>query len=271
MFHTNSACDRAGSCSTSARSMWLTAGGLHAWRDAHRPDNPHPCPAGADCRSSTGIPAPGLHRLPVSAGRSAQARMTLPPVVWRCRPWPSHSSDGPAAYRCAARSVSARGHPGECAQLRRIARRDRGLELLPALHVSGDEFAVDEAVAVNHVQHRECERRVAAGKGLQMNVGLRGGRCSNGVDDDHLPGRLGQPVIVRMGRRCVRVRSPYDDAARRRAPRADRNRRPTCRTCSAGRRGRPCCKSCRASPRWRPSRLKNRIGAMPASSEMVPV
>ena len=45
-----------------------------------------------------------------------------------------------------------------------------------------------------------------------MNVGLRRRRRSNRIDDDHFSGRLRQPVLVGMGRRGVRVRSPHDDA-----------------------------------------------------------
>src|SRR5919106_692163 len=54
-------------------------------------------------------PAPGLPRLPVTAGSRAQARITLPPVRWRGSAWPSHRSDGPRPYRWAASAISGAG------------------------------------------------------------------------------------------------------------------------------------------------------------------
>ena len=45
-----------------------------------------------------------------------------------------------------------------------------------------------------------------------MQVGRGGGRRSHWVDDDHGGGRLGQPVVVRVGRRCRRIRAPDEYA-----------------------------------------------------------
>src|ERR1019366_8081518 len=76
------------------------------------------------------------------------------------------------------------GDTGECAQFRKIARRNRGLDLFPTEHMCGDEILVDESVATDHVEQRKRQRRVAAGKWLQMNIRLRRGRRSDRVDDD---------------------------------------------------------------------------------------
>ena len=103
-------------------------------------------------------------------------------------------------------------HAGRRTQSPQIARGHGGLEFVPTEHVRRDESLVDQAIAVHHVQQCERERGIAAGKGLQMNVGLRRRRRSNRIDDDHFSGRLRQPVLVGMRRRGVRIRSPHDDA-----------------------------------------------------------
>ncbi len=47
-----------------------------------------------------------------------------------------------------------------------------------------------------------------------MDVRLSRGGGADGIDDDDLAGRLRQPMIMGMRRRCVRVGAPYDDAPR---------------------------------------------------------
>src|SRR5205823_5749292 len=55
---------------------------------------------------------------------------------------------------------------------------------------------------------------VAPREWSQVKVGGGRSRSANGVNDDHLAGRLGQPVVMLVGGRCRRVCAPYKDAAR---------------------------------------------------------
>ena len=75
-----------------------------------------------------------------------------------------------------------------------------------------DEVHVDEPLASDHVQKREGQGGVAAGKRLQMEIGRLGGRGPDGVDHDHPGGRLGQPVVMRVRRRSGRIRAPDENA-----------------------------------------------------------
>jgi len=61
---------------------------------------------------------------------------------------------------------------------------------------------------------RERQRGVAAGKWLQVQIGPTGGGGPDRVDDDHLAGSLGQPVLVLMRRGGRRVGAPHHDAGR---------------------------------------------------------
>jgi hypothetical protein len=80
--------------------------------------------------------------------------------------------------------------------------------------VLAQQPVVEQAVPADHVGDRERQRGVAAGKWLQVQAGLMGGGGPDRVDDDHLTGRFGQPVLVLMRRRRRRVRAPDHDARR---------------------------------------------------------
>ena len=108
------------------------------------------------------------------------------------------------------------GHAGRGALLGEIQGLDLRRELVPALDVRRDERLVEQPVALNHVQQRERQRRVAAGKRLQVHIRLRRGGRAHRIDDDHFSGRLGQPVLVGVRRGRVGIRAPDDDARRMR-------------------------------------------------------
>jgi hypothetical protein len=61
------------------------------------------------------------------------------------------------------------------------------------------------------VHQRERERGVAAGERRQMEIGGTRRRRANGIYDDHLAGRLWQPVLVLVRSRGRRVGSPDED------------------------------------------------------------
>ncbi len=71
---------------------------------------------------------------------------------------------------------------------------------------------IGPAVADEHVQQREGQRRVAARMGLEVQVGLLSRRRADRVDHDHRARRLGQPLRMGVRGRRRRVRAPHDDA-----------------------------------------------------------
>ena len=77
-----------------------------------------------------------------------------------------------------------------------------------------EEGTVDQPVADQHVDHGEGQRCIAAGEGLEVQVGLLGGRVAHRVDHDHRPRRLLEPMLVLMGRGGRRVRAPDEDRVR---------------------------------------------------------
>ena len=102
-----------------------------------------------------------------------------------------------------------------------------------------------------HVDHGEGERRIAAGEGLEVNIGLLGGGVADWIDDDHRAGRFLEPLLVLVRRGGRGVRAPDDDASARPSRCADRSRSPRCRWHSRAPHDRPCCRPCRAPPRGR--------------------
>ena len=98
----------------------------------------------------------------------------------------------------------------------RGTRIEQRLELVVAEHVVAYEGLVDEAVPADHVRERERERGIAARAKLEVGVGSSSRRGADGVDHDHLAARLAQPVVVGVGRTGRWVRTPDDDALRRR-------------------------------------------------------
>lgn len=70
---------------------------------------------------------------------------------------------------------------------------------------------VGEAVAIDHVQHGECERGIAPGTGLKMEVRVLRGSRPDRIDHDHLRTGLQQPVVVLMGSRHRGVGAPHHD------------------------------------------------------------
>ena len=91
------------------------------------------------------------------------------------------------------------------------ARHDR-LELVPADRSGRQQPGVMEAVAHDDVGESEGQRGVGAGERLEVEV--RGARRlgPDRVDDDDDAGRLGQPVLVLVGRGDRGVGSPHEDA-----------------------------------------------------------
>ena len=94
------------------------------------------------------------------------------------------------------------------------AGRERRFQRAPADGVGVEERPVDQPVAGQHVEHGEGEGGVAAGEGLEVQVGPFGRGVADGVDDDHRARRLLQPVLVLVRGRGGRVRAPDHDAAR---------------------------------------------------------
>ena len=193
--------------------MWLTAGAAP----------PASCGAGQILLVDAPLPqlpfkyrkpAPGLHRV---AGERGQQRAGAHDVAAGCLPLQPLSQPQqrrPLAVQAGRLFDERDRDTGERAQVREIACRDRRLHLFPAEHMRRDEVLIDETVATDHVKQRKRQRRVAAGKGLQMNIRLRSGRRTDRVDDDHLARRLGQPMLVSMRRRGMRIRAPHHDAGR---------------------------------------------------------
>ena len=106
------------------------------------------------------------------------------------------------------------GHAGRRLAPGRGAVREQGFKLLPADGVRGDEVMVDEAVAPEDVEEGKGQGGIAAGKGLEVEIGrLRRGRA-DGIDHHHLAGRLAQPVLVGVRRRGRGIRAPHHDACR---------------------------------------------------------
>jgi hypothetical protein len=91
------------------------------------------------------------------------------------------------------------------------------LDLVPADAVAGKERAVEQALAVDYMQHREGERRVAAGERLQMEVGGLGRPMAHGVDHDLGAARLLEPVLVSVRARGGRIDAPSSRQAASRA------------------------------------------------------
>ena len=109
-------------------------------------------------------------------GSMPTARTALPPRGWRWKPWPIHSSDGPAAVEARGALDELRRHAGDALAPGRSAILEQRLELLEADRVGGEERPVEQPVAAHHVGERERERRVAAREGRQVQVGGAGGR-----------------------------------------------------------------------------------------------
>ena len=86
-------------------------------------------------------------------------------------------------------------------------------ELVEADGVGVDPRPVDEAVADQHVHHRQHQRDVGAGQRLDELVGGLGGERADRVDHDDLgavgPGRLDRRPQVAVGE--PGVRAPQDD------------------------------------------------------------
>ena len=157
---------------------------------------------------------PGFPTFPLSAASWATARTALPPRGWRWKPWPIHSSDGPVPYQRAACSIALGRHAGDALAPFRGAALQQRLELLPPDRARAQQPVVEQAVTADHMRDRERQRGVAAGEWLQVQIGLMRGGGPDRVDDDHPPGRLGQPVLMLMRRRGRRVGAPDHDARR---------------------------------------------------------
>jgi hypothetical protein len=108
----------------------------------------------------------------------------------------------------------ARRHAGDTLAPFGSAALQQRLEFLPANSAGAQQPVIEQAIAADHMRDRERERRVAAGKRLQVQIGLMGGGGPDRVDDDNPPGRPGQPVFMLMRRGSRRVRAPDHDARR---------------------------------------------------------
>ena len=74
--------------------------------------------------------------------------------------------------------------------------------------------AVEQALAADDMQKREGEGRIAAGEGLEMEIGRRRRGMADRIDDD-LAGRgFRQPLLMGMRGRGRRVGAPDQDAGR---------------------------------------------------------
>ena len=91
--------------------------------------------------------------------------------------------------------------------------RQRRLELLEAKGVLGQEPAVGQPVADDHVAQREGQGRVGARERLQVQVGAPRRRRGDRVDHHEAAGGARQPVLVGVGRRGRRVGPPHEHAA----------------------------------------------------------
>jgi hypothetical protein len=88
------------------------------------------------------------------------------------------------------------------------------LDLLPPQHMLGDEGPIQQAISAQHMQERKGQGRIAAGEGLQVEVGLLCRLVTDRVNDN---GRLRDrmhpvPVDVRRTRR--RVGAPHEQTVR---------------------------------------------------------
>ncbi len=110
--------------------------------------------------------------------------------------------------------MAAAGHASDALAPAGGAVLQQRLEFLPANRARVQQLVVEQAVAADHMRDRERKRGVGAGKGLQVQIGLTSGGGPDRVDDDHVTGSLGQPVLMLMRRRSRRVGSPDHDARR---------------------------------------------------------
>ena len=124
------------------------------------------------------------------AGSAATARTTLPPVAWRCRPWPIHKPTG--------QPVQVRGPLDIGGRHARLRLRPRGralhrhvTQLWPAERVLDEELFVGDAVARQHVHQAESEGRIGAGEWLQVQVGVRRRLRAHRVHHNHRAGASG--------------------------------------------------------------------------------
>ena len=170
-------------------------------------------------------------------------------------------ADGGRADRAPVAGEALDGRRVDAADRRGPRRRPVGDvldELGEADGVVVDVGLVDEAVAHEHVDHRQHQRDVGAGQRLHELVGGLGGDRADRVDDDDLgavgPGRLdGRPQVAV---REPGVRAPDEDQLRRGAARADRDRGRCRSSCAC--RGRPSGRRSPARSRLAPSTLKKR-------------
>ena len=95
---------------------------------------------------------------------------------------------------------------------------ERRLDLLPAQRMAVQIVAVEQAFAADDMQQREGQRGIAAGEGLEMEIGRRCRGMADRIDDD-LAGRA-IPAAIAYGRGAPRPRDwrPRPGCRRRRAP-----------------------------------------------------
>ena len=153
-------------------------------------------------------PAPGLPRLPVTAGRAQQARITLPPVGWRWSPWPSQSSDGPAAVEPRGLLDQRGRHAGD-----RLAPGRRAVGSSGSSSSQPTVCAARKPSSTSPSRPSTCSSAKARAASLPGN----GCRCRSaasavsvriGSTTIVVPRSFGQPVLVGVRSRGRRVRSP---------------------------------------------------------------
>ena len=176
------------------------------------------------------------------ADRVAAARLALKAL-------PDPQQRRPRSVPVAARSIHAAATPVPAPPHSGVHGSSSGSSSSNPIVCASQELTVEQAVTRDHVRERERKRGVAAGKRLQVQVGLGCGGGPDRVDDDHLSGRLRQPVLVLVRRRHRRVRAPDHDARRVGRRSRDRTRPPSCHIGSRAPRDRPCCRSCQGRPR----------------------
>ncbi len=143
-------------------------------------------------------PAPGLPRLPVKATRRGKRAKDIAAAWLALDALPEPEQRG-------ALAISQRGRDDLVPPARRRAcaargRRhavDRGISSSAPATCAVDERLIDAPVRTQHVQKREGESGIGAGRQLQMNVGGACGAVADRVDDDDLCPGLAAPPSAR--------------------------------------------------------------------------
>src|SRR5262249_12958002 len=88
-----------------------------------------------------------------------------------------------------------RGHAADSFAPGGVAVVEQGLDLLPSERMAREIASINQPLATDDMQESKGKRGVAAGEGLQMQVGRGRCRMAHWIDDDLAGTCLGEPML----------------------------------------------------------------------------